>query len=95
MDKQEQADEAHKQFRGEGSDFLSYLKLWDFFHGHAEHLSGSKMRKLCKENFLSYVRMREWHDIHNQLKEIVGEMGLVRKDEGGRMKEERKRLRPS
>jgi len=82
MDKQQAADEAHKQFRDENSDFMSYLKLWDFFHAQAEHLSGSKMRKMCQANFISYIRMREWHDVHQQLREIVGEMGLLHAGEG-------------
>ncbi len=80
MDKQQAADDAHKQFRDENSDFMSYLKLWDFFHAQAQHLSGSKMRKMCQANFISYLRMREWHDVHQQLREIVGEMGLMHGD---------------
>ncbi len=82
MDKQEAADEAHKQFRDENSDFMSYLKLWEFFHAQAEHLSGSKMRKMCQTGFISYLRMREWHDVHQQLREIVAEMGLLHADDG-------------
>ena len=69
---------AHRKFRDDSSDFLGYLKLWDFYREQAKHLSTSKMRKLCQTNFLSFVRMREWHDVHNQLKEVVGEMGLFR-----------------
>ena len=67
---------AQAQFRDESSDFLSYLRLWKFFQEKSQHLSGSQLRKLCKNTFLSYVRMREWHDVHNQLSELVGEMGL-------------------
>jgi ATP-dependent helicase HrpA len=78
MDKQGEADEAHRKFRDESSDFLSYLKLWDFYHAQAKHLSTNKLRKLCQANFLSFVRMREWHDVHSQLRELVGEMGLTR-----------------
>jgi ATP-dependent helicase HrpA len=78
MDKQEAADAAHAQFRDEQSDFLAYVKLWDFYHEQARHLSTSKLRKLCQTNFLSFVRMREWHDIHRQLHDLVGEMGLLR-----------------
>jgi ATP-dependent helicase HrpA len=84
MDRQQAADEAHKQFRDENSDFMSFLKLWDFFRAQAEHLSGSKMRKMCQANFISYVRMREWHDVHQQLREIVGEMGLLHAGERAR-----------
>jgi ATP-dependent helicase HrpA len=78
MDKQELSDAAHSKFRDENSDFVGYLKLWDFYHENARHLSGSKLRKLCQENFLSYVRMREWHDVHQQLHALVAELGIGR-----------------
>jgi ATP-dependent helicase HrpA len=77
IDKQEQADAAHLKFVDETSDFLGYLKLWDWFHANREKLSQSKLRKLCQENFISYVRMREWHDVHQQLHALVTEMGLA------------------
>ena len=79
LDQQAQADTAHAKFRDETSDFIAYLNLWHFYHAHARHLSANKLRKLCKENFLSYVRMREWHDIHGQLTALAGEMGLYHK----------------
>jgi ATP-dependent helicase HrpA len=78
IDKQEQADAAHLKFVEETSDFLGYLKLWDWFHANREKLSQSKLRKLCQENFLSYVRLREWRDVHQQLHALVTEMGLHR-----------------
>src|SRR5262245_59869089 len=76
LDKQQAADEAHGKFRDENSDFLSFIKLWQWFHENSRHLSGSKLRKLCKENFVSFIRIREWHDIHAQIREIVGELGF-------------------
>jgi ATP-dependent helicase HrpA len=76
LEKQELADIAHAQFRDENSDFLGYVKLWEFYHDNARRLSASKLRKLCLENFLSFVRMREWHDIHQQLLGLVTEMGF-------------------
>ncbi|WP_428939580.1 ATP-dependent RNA helicase HrpA [Fontivita pretiosa] len=81
MDKQGQADSAHARFRDESSDFLGFLKLWDWFGENERHLSGSRLRKLCKESFVSFIRMREWHDIHSQLREIVGEMGLIHRNQ--------------
>ena len=74
LDKQEAADTAHLIFRDEHSDFLSYLKLWEWYHKQATMLSTSKVRKLCQQNFLSYTRMREWHDIHEQLRELLEEI---------------------
>lgn len=75
MEAQQAADTAQRQFLVEQSDFLSYLKLWDFYHEQAKHLSKNKLRQLCREHFLSYIRMREWHDIHQQLQSIVKEQG--------------------
>ena len=83
MDQQEPADAAHAQFRDPTSDFLGYLRLWDAYHEQAKHLSHSKLRKWCKENFLSYVRLREWHDIHQQLHQIAAEMGMYREQDAG------------
>ncbi len=76
LDKQQAADEAHRQFNHETSDFLSLLKLWDFYSEQEKKLSNSKIRKACLQNFLSYNRMREWKDLHRQLREIVLERGL-------------------
>jgi len=73
LDKQPAADEAHRKFRESSSDFLGFLKLWDGYHEAARHLSLGKLRKWCQEHFLSFVRMREWHDIQRQLQEIIQE----------------------
>lgn len=78
MDQQQNADTAHVKFRHESSDFLTSLNLWHVYHQNARHLSHSKLRRWCKENFLSYTRLREWHDIHSQLRETVTEMNLHR-----------------
>lgn len=67
LDKQQQADQAHSQFKDEKSDFIAYLNLWNFYQEQRQHLSQNKLRKLCKANFLSYTRMLEWRDIHSQL----------------------------
>jgi len=70
------ADEAQKQFNDDKSDFLSWLKLWKFFEEALEHRKSSrKLHEACREHFLSFNRMREWRDIHAQLKELVAELG--------------------
>jgi ATP-dependent helicase HrpA len=69
LDKAAAADERHARFADERSDFLSYLKLWKAFGQGA-----SPSRKQCRENFVSYVRMREWRDIHSQLRQSVEEL---------------------
>ncbi len=79
LDQSDAADAAHAQFRDEHSDFISYLKLWQFYHDHARHLSTNQLRKLCQDNFLSYVRLREWHEVHQQLRTLTREMGLGRR----------------
>jgi ATP-dependent helicase HrpA len=78
MDQPEAANLAHQQFRDFKSDFLSYLKLWNWYHEQAAHLSGNKLRQICQENFLSFVRLREWHDVHRQLHSIAGEMKILK-----------------
>jgi ATP-dependent helicase HrpA len=76
-DKQTQADQKHAPFRDEHSDFLSLLKLWKAFSDKRDELSRAKLRGWCKENFLSYLRLTEWHDVHGQVMEVVkGELAM-------------------
>ncbi|MGN6109485.1 MAG: ATP-dependent RNA helicase HrpA [Kofleriaceae bacterium] len=75
---QQKADEAHKKFKDEGSDFAGYLKLWAFWQ--EARGSRNKMYKLCRENFLSYNRMREWEDIHAQLVQVMREWDFAPND---------------
>ncbi|GAV20951.1 ATP-dependent helicase HrpA [Mariprofundus micogutta] len=77
MDMQQQADEKHRTFADPDSDFLSWLKLWNWYHEQARHLSRTKLRKLCHDRFLSYIRLREWHDLHSQLLSIVRELKMT------------------
>lgn len=74
LEKQEAADAAHLEFRDEHSDFLAYLKLWEWYHREAKQLSVNKLRRACQARFLSFTRMREWHDVHAQLHELLEEM---------------------
>ncbi|MDH5395935.1 MAG: ATP-dependent RNA helicase HrpA, partial [Gammaproteobacteria bacterium] len=67
LDKQQQADQAHATFKDDKSDFIAFLNLWNFFQSQRKELSQNKLRQLCKKTFLSYSRMLEWRDIHNQL----------------------------
>ena len=76
LDKQQAADEKHKPFQHPDSDFLSLLKLWDFFHHLKDTLSNSQVRKACLQNFLNFNRLREWADVHRQLVELAQENGL-------------------
>jgi ATP-dependent helicase HrpA len=76
MEYQQQADEKHKKFADEKSEFLSYLKIWRWFEQAIEHKkSNRQLMESCRENFLSQVRLREWRDVHSQLLTIVKEQG--------------------
>ncbi|MDX8381823.1 MAG: ATP-dependent RNA helicase HrpA [Ghiorsea sp.] len=70
------ADEKHAIFTDKTSDFLSWVKLWNWYHEQSQHLSNSKLRKTCTQHYLSYMRMREWHDLHGQLLGIVRELKM-------------------
>jgi ATP-dependent helicase HrpA len=77
LEAQQKADEAHRQFADERSDFLWYLKLWAFYEEQSRHLSKNKLHALCRECFVSYMRMREWQEIHSQLRALVHDMGFA------------------
>ncbi|MEW8027227.1 MAG: ATP-dependent RNA helicase HrpA [Candidatus Thiodiazotropha sp.] len=76
VDKQQSADEAHARFRHEQSDFLGYLSLWEEVETQRKHLSKNQFHRWCKRQFLSWNRVQEWHDIHQQLRAQLHEMGL-------------------
>lgn len=71
------ADEAHEPFLDPESDFLSYIKLWRFWQGLKGTLSGSQLRKACRQNFLSFRRMREWSDVYVQILRLLREAKLL------------------
>jgi len=75
MDAQQKADEMHQRFTDEHSDFMFFLNLWKEYQDKLRHLSNNKLRKYCHENFLSYLRMKEWRDVFKQLHTLVMEMG--------------------
>ena len=70
------ADNAHKKFADEKSEFLSYLKIWKWFEEAIDHKkSNRQLQEQCRENFLSQMRLREWRDVHSQLFTLVREQG--------------------
>jgi len=76
-DKMQQADSKQAEFKIDESDFLTLLNIWRIFEQQKKQLSNNKLRKYCKEYFLSYIRMREWYDIHAQIMQVVkGELKL-------------------
>ena len=81
VDKQTQADQKHAPWKHEHSDFLSLMKLWLEYQTQRAQLSKAKLRNWCKENFVSHLRMSEWHDIHSQIQSVLqGELKLVPND---------------
>lgn len=81
MDKREAADNAHAKFAGEGSDFMSYLKLWDFFDNALNTKKSNKdLLNQCHSNFLSFLRLKEWRELHGQIKQITDEMDFKLND---------------
>lgn len=77
FDQQEVADRAHLPFHDECSDFIGFLKLWNFFDELLKHKkSKKKLIAQCHEHFISYRKMREWREIHGQLHTLVLEFGL-------------------
>lgn len=77
------ADNAHAAFRDQRSDFLSLLNLWAFWRARQKELSQNQLRKVAREHFVSYVRMREWIDLHGQLRGQAEELGLAGGDQTG------------
>ena len=71
LEKQAAAAEAHARFADKDSDFLSYLKLWDHLQERQDALSSNQFRKLCRAEFLNFLRIREWQDIHGQLRQVM------------------------
>ncbi|MFC9938989.1 ATP-dependent RNA helicase HrpA [Nocardiopsis alba] len=75
-EKQQQAQQAHARFVDKESDFLAFLNLWNHLRERQRELSGNRFRKECREEFLNYLRVREWQDIHSQLKQVLRQMDI-------------------
>jgi ATP-dependent helicase HrpA len=73
----QQADESHAQWHERQSDFMTLLKLWQDFRRHARGLSRSAFKRWCRENFLSPARLREWEDVHGQLRAMARDLRLA------------------
>lgn len=76
LEKQQAADEKHARFRQPDSDFLSWLSLWTYLREQRAAGSHSQFRRMCKSEFLHYLRIREWHDVHSQLRRTVKDLGM-------------------
>lgn len=77
IDKQQASDEKHKRFQDKDSDFLSFLNLWDYLKTQQKELSHSQFRKMCRQEFLNFMRLREWQDVYTQLRQVIKELGFA------------------
>ena len=73
---QQAADESHRRFATDGSDFLAFVRLWDHLRERQHELGSSQFRKLCRAEYLNYLRVREWQDLYSQLRQIAGSLGI-------------------
>lgn len=76
-DREEAARQRHARFADENSDFMSYLNLWNYLREQRRELSGNAFRRLCRDEFLHYLRIREWQDLVGQLRSIARDLGLA------------------
>jgi ATP-dependent helicase HrpA len=74
-ERQQAADAKHARFAVDGSDFLAYLALWDYLTEQRTQLSGNQFRRMCRDEFLHWLRIREWQDLHGQLRGIARGLG--------------------
>ncbi|MFJ1927887.1 MULTISPECIES: ATP-dependent RNA helicase HrpA [unclassified Streptomyces] len=75
-EKQTQADQQHARFKDETSDFLAFLNLWRYIREQQKERGSSSFRRMCKQEYLNFLRIREWQDIYAQLRTVAKQMGL-------------------
>ncbi|MFG2606924.1 ATP-dependent RNA helicase HrpA [Streptomyces sp. NPDC048514] len=75
-EKQAQADQQHARFKDETSDFLAYLNLWRYVREQQKERGSSSFRRMCKQEYLNFLRIREWQDIYSQLRTVAKQMGI-------------------
>ena len=76
LEHREAADAAHRRFDVGGSDLVSMVRLWDHLREQQRQLSGNAFRRLCRTEYLNYLRVREWQDLFSQLRQVAGDLGL-------------------
>ena len=76
LDAQEAADAMHRRLADPTSDFLTYLNFWRYLHTQSRDLSGSAFRRMCRHEYLHYLRIREWRDVYNQLAQLARPLGI-------------------
>jgi ATP-dependent helicase HrpA len=76
-EKRQAADERHARFADKTSDFLAYLNLWNYLREQQKALSSNQFRKLCRAEYLNFLRVREWQDIYSQLRQLAKPLGIT------------------
>jgi ATP-dependent RNA helicase HrpA len=76
-DAQQAADDKHRRFADPDSDFVAYLNLWDYLAEQQRERSSSAFRRMCRADFLNYLRIREWQDLQGQLQRLAGDLGVT------------------
>ncbi|WP_411119490.1 ATP-dependent RNA helicase HrpA [Vibrio vulnificus] len=82
-DKQQSADDKHRRFYHEDSDFLTFVNLWNHIQKQQKALSGNQFRRQCKDDYLNYLRVREWQDVYFQIHQSMREMEFKLNSEPG------------
>ncbi len=77
VDAQQQADDKHRRFADPDSDFIACLNLWEYLAERQRELSSSAFRRMCRADFLNYLRVREWQDLQGQLQRLAGDLGVT------------------
>ncbi|WP_406485373.1 ATP-dependent RNA helicase HrpA [Streptomyces sp. NBC_01563] len=80
-EKQTQADQQHARFKDETSDFLAFLNLWRYIREQQKERGSSSFRRMCKQEYLNFLRIREWQDIYAQLRTVAKQMGIQLNEE--------------
>ncbi len=79
-EKKQASDQAHREFYDDDSDFMAFVNLWRWYEEQRQELSSNQLRRLCKKHFLSFMRMREWKDMHRQLALVSKDLKLRHND---------------
>ncbi|BDP30106.1 ATP-dependent RNA helicase HrpA [Vibrio vulnificus] len=82
-DKQQSADDKHRRFYHEDSDFLTFVNVWNHIQKQQKALSGNQFRRQCKDDYLNYLRVREWQDVYFQIHQLMREMEFKLNSEPG------------
>ena len=75
-EQRERADELHRRFTVPGSDLMSIVALWDYVKEQQKTLSGNAFRRMCRDEYLNWLRVREWRDLYSQLRQVAGQIGI-------------------